>query len=50
MDTYALAVQQLKKAIENAIEKAITNGELPQAEAASRGERRRPRACRSVHH
>ena len=34
MDTYALAVQQLKKAIENAIEKAITNGELPQAEAA----------------
>ena len=32
MDTYALAVQQLKKAIENAIEKAITNGELPQAE------------------
>lgn len=29
MDTYALAVQQLKKAIENAIEKAITNGELP---------------------
>ena len=30
MDTYALAVQQLKKAIENAIEKAITNGELPQ--------------------
>ena len=34
MDTYALAVQQLKKAIENAIEKAISNGELPQAEAA----------------
>lgn len=34
MDTYALAVQQLKKAIENAIEKAIANGELPQAEAA----------------
>ncbi len=34
MDTYALAVQQLKKAIENAIEKAITNGELPQAETA----------------
>ena len=26
MDTYALAVQQLKKAIENAIEKAISNG------------------------
>ena len=34
MDTYALAVQQLKKAIENAIEKAIANGELPQAETA----------------
>ena len=34
MDTYALAVQQLKKAIENAIEKAISNGELPQAETA----------------
>ena len=34
MDTYALAVQQLKKAIENAIEKAITNGERHQAEAA----------------
>ena len=26
MDTYALAVQQLKKAIENAIEKAISTG------------------------
>ena len=34
MDTYALAVQQLKKAIENAIEKAITNGDFRQAEAA----------------
>ena len=32
MDTYAKAVNMLKKAITNAINKAIENGELPQAE------------------
>ncbi len=32
MDSYATAVSQLKKAVTNAIEKAIANGELPQAE------------------
>ena len=32
MDTYAKAVNMLKNAITNAINKAIENGELPQAE------------------
>ncbi len=32
MDTYSLAVKNLKNAITSAIQKAISNGELPQAE------------------